>query len=65
MSDNNKRYMGDGVYASFNGFHVVLDTGGNTIYLEDTVWYALVEYVRNNAWGTGTDETDAPELEPA
>jgi hypothetical protein len=42
------RYLGDGVYASFDGYHVVLDLRGqdNTtkIALEPSVVVALQEY---------------------
>lgn len=40
-----KRYIGDGVYVDFDGFHVVVHTDGNTIYLEDTVAMELIEYI--------------------
>lgn len=43
------RYLGDGVYASFDGYHVVLDLRGQDtttrICLEPTVFGALKEYV--------------------
>lgn len=45
-------YLGDGVYANFDGMHVVIGTGGageylfNTIFLDQTVWQALVDYGR-------------------
>jgi hypothetical protein len=45
-----KQYLGDGVYVSFDGFHIILTTWDgyrdtNTIYLEDTVFIALQKYV--------------------
>lgn len=45
-----KVYLGDSVYADFDGFHVVLTTENgfgptNTIMLEDTVLNALNKYV--------------------
>lgn len=46
-----KIYLGDGVYATNDGFHVVIATENygqpnptNTIYLEDKVFECLVEY---------------------
>ena len=46
-----KTYLGDSVYADFNGFHVVLTVENGygpteTIALEDTVILALNEYVK-------------------
>jgi hypothetical protein len=42
------RYLGDGVYASFDGFHIWLRTGSHTsepaIALEPAVFDALVRY---------------------
>ena len=44
-----KRYLGDAVYAAFDGYHIVLTTEDgieitNTICLELQVFDALVEY---------------------
>ena len=44
---NNETYIGDAVYASFDGFHVKLRTGdGNSqvIYLDPEVFENLVEF---------------------
>jgi hypothetical protein len=46
-----KRYLGDSVYANFDGYHVVLTTENgygpsNTIALEPAVLDALNEYVK-------------------
>lgn len=46
----NKTYLGDGVYAEFNGFQIVLTTENgvsitNTIYLEQDVYESLVLFV--------------------
>ena len=42
------RYLGDGVYASYDGYHVVLDLRGQDdftrIALEPAVLRALIEY---------------------
>jgi hypothetical protein len=46
----NETYLGDAVYASFDGYHIVLRTGdGNnqTIYLDPSVYEALVRYAKN------------------
>jgi hypothetical protein len=45
---NWKRYIGDGVYADFDGYHIVLATdraegGQHKIYLEPAVFHALVD----------------------
>ena len=45
-----KVYIGDSVYADFDGYHVILTTENgagpdNTIYLEPRVFDALVTYV--------------------
>lgn len=39
-------YLGDGVYARFDGYYVVLTTGPskNPTFLDQTVWQALVDY---------------------
>ncbi len=44
MAEARKTYLGDGVYASFDGYHVVLRTEGNLIYLEPAVMDALARY---------------------
>jgi hypothetical protein len=47
-----KRYLGDGVYADFDGFHVVLTTEhgesrpNNIIYLEPDVIEQLMQYLQ-------------------
>jgi hypothetical protein len=47
---NGKVYLGDGVYASWDGYHIVLTTENiettNTIYLDSFVIKALIEYYR-------------------
>ena len=52
MVDNmsNKQYLGDGVYADYDGYMLILTTEDgenilNTIYLEPEVYVALVRYV--------------------
>lgn len=44
-----KVYLGDSVYAEFDGFHIVLTTDNglgpsNTIYVEDSVFMALKSF---------------------
>lgn len=44
-----ERYLGDGVYAEYDGYHIVLKTSDgittkNTIFLDDSVFNALIEY---------------------
>lgn len=46
-----KAYLGDSVYASFDGWHIVLTTENgygpsNTIALEGSVLSALMDYVK-------------------
>ena len=43
-----ERYLGDGVYASFDGFHVWLATNqwdNKVVALDPDVWKALCDYV--------------------
>ena len=47
-----KTYLGDGLYASFDGFHVVLTAENgisvsNTVYLDDHVLDALERFIAN------------------
>jgi len=51
MADQHPCYLGDGVYASFDGYHIWLKAGGldqddNQIALEPAVFEALVKYRR-------------------
>jgi len=46
-----KQYLGDGVYAKFDGYQIVLTAENgieatNTIYLDDTVQEVLVDYIK-------------------
>jgi len=46
-----KIYLGDGVYANFDGYHVVLTTENgieitNTIYLDPDALSSLLEYIK-------------------
>ena len=50
-----RTYLGDGVYAEFDGFHIVLTTERGKIYLEDVVFLALVSY-GNTVFGFLNDE---------
>lgn len=48
-------HIGDGVYVSFDGFHLMLGTNSathpdNIVALEDTTYNALVEYAKK-LWG--------------
>ena len=49
--EDSKQYLGDSVYAEFDGYHIVLTTENglpadpsNTIALEPTVYAALIRY---------------------
>lgn len=44
-----KEYLGDGVYATFDGYMLTLTTENgldtlNTIYIEPAVWRSLLEF---------------------
>jgi len=50
VSAPERLYLGDAVYATHDGYHIVLTTedgmrATNTIYLEPAVWAALKHYV--------------------
>lgn len=60
MDTQIKRYLGDSVYADFNGFHIVLTTENgveisNTIFLELEVFEELKRFV-NDLTGTTKEE---------
>jgi hypothetical protein len=45
-------YLGDGVYATFDGYHVVLTADGTkTIYLDLGVYRSLVKFAEANGFG--------------
>ena len=51
MKDKKKEYLGDGVYAEFDGFHVILKSGShdspdNTIFLYDTIAVEVIKYLK-------------------
>lgn len=53
-----KRYLGDGVYASYDGYHIVLTAedgvvATNTIYLEPSVLAALIAYSKRGVSDDG------------
>jgi hypothetical protein len=50
MTERNPQYLGDGVYASFDGYHVNLavnDHRNHAVALEPAVLEALVRYVNS------------------
>ena len=57
-------YLGDGVYASFDGYHVWLDTRAqepiNRIGLEPTVLRAFQEYISRIEKATDPQIEDVP-----
>ncbi len=61
----NETYLGDGLYASFDGWHVWLRAprpgGEHRVALEPPVFAALVEFA-NRVWSPPTDE--APPCPP-
>lgn len=50
MPDEHDDYLGDGVYASYDGYHIWLDTRAqfpvNRIALEPAVFEALLRYAK-------------------
>lgn len=59
-----KKYLGDGVYAEFDGYHIVLTTENgaevtNTIFMEPAVFIQLKHYVDQLAMSMEKD----PDLE--
>lgn len=59
---NYKQYIGDSVYADFDGYHIVLTTengygASNTIYLEPQVLAALDDY---KSWLRKLGEPEEP-----
>lgn len=42
--DFRKQYLGDGVYASFDGYQIWLVTDGGSIAIDPEVYMALREY---------------------
>lgn len=59
-----KVYLGDGVYAAFDGYHVVLTTENgygptNTIALDDYVRDALFAYITKLYEGEESKELEA------
>jgi len=61
LSPNNRTYLGDSVYASNDGFHIILCTDNglgpqNIIYLDDTVIESLLRYI-DRLKGEPSDET--------
>lgn len=47
---NEERYLGDGLYASFDGWHIVLRApraeGDHTVYLEPAVLTEFLAYLK-------------------
>jgi hypothetical protein len=50
---DNEQHIGDGLYASFDGFMIKLRAPrgpvDHEVFLEDWVWRGLLDYVRQNA----------------
>lgn len=51
--EEDEQHIGDGLYAHFNGFHLRLRapriTGDHVVYLEDWVYQAMREFMRQKA----------------
>jgi hypothetical protein len=56
----NERYIGDGVYASFDGYQIWLDTRAqepvNRIALEPSVYAQLLRFAKDMTSKTSDDE---------
>jgi hypothetical protein len=58
---DNTEYLGDGLYVSFDGYQLSLKANGDgvnslptdTVYIEQSVWNNLVEYVKRVTNGAG------------
>lgn len=53
---NEESYLGDGVYASFDGYQIWLRADDNHIAVEPAVWQRLKEYVHEIGRRTGEGE---------
>lgn len=42
----NNEYLGDGVYVDYDGYHIILMTEGNTIFLDSVVFASLIGYAK-------------------
>jgi hypothetical protein len=54
MSMENETYLGDAVYASFDGYQIKLRTGdwnAQVIYLDPGVYHALTQFVERLKMG--------------
>ena len=59
-----KRYLGDGLYAEFDGYQIILSTERETgmkhwVALESSVMHALNQYVQYIREETSKEQTDA------
>jgi hypothetical protein len=59
----NKMYLGDGVYADFDGYRVILTAENGVsvqhkIYLDDSVVKAFFAYIKRIQLGKGGDEDE-------
>jgi len=41
-----EHYLGDGLYVSHDGWQICLRTEGSRVYLEPSVWYELLAWVK-------------------
>ena len=58
-----KEYLGDGVYASHDGYHIVLETRTMRIYLDQRVYGALVDFARRVYPSTPESTGGAPNVQ--
>lgn len=60
---DDETYLGDGVYASFDGYQVWLraerDGMHHRIAIEDEVWVALKSYIARKPWMLSARDSDA------
>jgi hypothetical protein len=60
---NKTVYLGDGLYAKYDGYHVVLMANSsisptNTVYLDDNVLTAFLKYIVDVKYTPNDDESE-------
>lgn len=65
--DKQEEYLGDGLYASYDGYELVLKANSHisptdTVYLEPAVWEALKKFVERAKTAMATPDDQRPNL---
>lgn len=62
MKLDGETYIGDGLYASFDGYQIQLRApqshGDQFVYLEPSVYVSLLEYAKTIGWVIKNDRVD-------